>query len=294
MNSRKKKRFGIEGTRLGWISVVLNIMLFVLKYAAGIVSGSVALIADAWHTLSDSLSSIVMIAGIKIARKPPDEKHPFGHGRAERIATMMIGFFLLIVAYEFIRESVGRLTSHQTYHYGILAWVATLVSIIVKEVLARLSFRAAKKTGLKSLKADGWHHRTDALSSVIVLIGLYFGSRFWWVDGVLGILVSVMICVAGYEVLKEAFSNLLGEKPDEETIRKIFEIVVQQCNEKVHLHQIRIHEYGQHREMTAHIKLQGQMSLEQAHKVATNIEQIVYKELNISAEIHVEPIEQEK
>lgn len=283
-----------QGTLIGWLSIMTNVLLFVLKYVAGILSGSVALIADAWHTLTDSLSSIVMIVGIRIARKPADERHPFGHGRAEWIASMMIGFFLFVVAYSFVRESVERLSVQQEFDYGVWAWIATIASIVWKEGLAQVSFRAARKTKLKSLKADGWHHRTDALSSVIVLVGLIIGPYFWWVDGVLGILVSLMIAIAAIRIMMETSSNILGEKPDEKTVKKIYEIVNLNCQKEVNLHHIRIHEYGHHRELTAHIKLPAEMSLEVSHRIATAIEDMIEEQLHIRSDIHVEPIEPEK
>ena len=147
---KEEKKYGKQGEQLGWVSIAVNIVLFVLKYFAGVVSGSVALIADAWHTLGDSLSSIIMIVGIRISRKPADEEHPYGHGRAELVASLLIGVFLIVVAVSFVRESLERLQNHDDFAYGLLAWIATILSIVIKEILAQLSFRAAKKTGLKS------------------------------------------------------------------------------------------------------------------------------------------------
>ena len=288
-----KATFGKTGERLGWLSIFGNILLFILKYVAGVLSGSVALIADAWHTLGDSLSSIIMIAGIRFARKPPDEEHPHGHGRAEWIASLLIGVFLLVIAVSFVRESIERLRGQEEFNYGLLAWIATIGSILVKEVLARLSFRAGKKTGLRSLKADGWHHRTDSISSFIVLVGLIIGDRVWWIDGTMGIIVSLLIFFVAYQIIRENASAILGEKPDEETIKAIHDIVKINCQKEVNLHNVEIHQYGHHRAMTAHIKLRGSMSLKQSHDVATSIENMIWEKLDIAATIHVEPWEEE-
>jgi len=225
----EKNKFGRIGERLGWISIAANIVLFVLKYIAGVLSGSVALIADAWHTLGDSLSSVILIIGIRISRKPPDEEHPYGHGRAEWVASLLIGAFLIVVAISFVRESVDRLRSHEDFNYGLMAWIATILSIIIKEVMAQVSFLGSRKTGLKSLKADAWHHRTDSISSVIVLIGLIIGNRVWWIDGVLGIVVSFLIFVAAYQIIRENISTILGERPDKKTIEAIHKIVEKNC-----------------------------------------------------------------
>ncbi len=287
-DTEKSSKYGIQ---IGWISIIGNVILFVLKYIAGVLSGSVALMADAWHTLSDSLSSIILIVGIRISRKPADEEHPFGHGRAEWISSMLIGVFLVVIGVSFVQESFDRLNSHEEFSFGPMAWIATILSILVKEFMAQLSFRGARRTGLHSLKADAWHHRTDALSSILVLIGLIFGQKFWWIDGVLGIVVSLLIFVAAYEILKENMSNMIGRKPDDQTIQKIHQIIRDNCQKDVNIHDIRIHHYGQHKEMTAHIKLSGQMRLDTAHIIANQIEEMIEQQLGINATIHTEPLE---
>ena len=284
-----KTRYGIH---LGWISIVGNIILFVLKYIAGILSGSVALIADAWHTLTDSLSSLIVIVGLKISRKPPDTEHPFGHGRAEWISSVLLGVILIIIGINFFKESIDRLVNSEVVEFGVLAWIATITSILMKEGMAQMSFRGARKTGLQSLKADAWHHRTDAISSVLVLIGLIFSGKVAWMDGVLGILVSLLIIYTAYEILKENFNNLLGSKPDKETLEKIYQIIRDNCQKDVNLHEIKIHHYGHYQEMTAHIKLPAEMKLETAHNIANSIEDMILDTLGIHATIHTEPLEQ--
>lgn len=279
------------GSALGWVSIIGNILLFALKYIAGILSGSVALMADAWHTLSDSLSSVILIVGLRISKKPPDDEHPFGHGRAEWISSMLIGVFLIVIGVNFFKESFDRLQNHEDFNYGLMAWIATITSIVIKEGMAQLSFRGAKKTGLQSLKADAWHHRTDSLSSFLVLIGLIFGQKYWWIDGVLGILVSILIFIAAYEILKVNINNMLGQRPDPETVSKIYSIINSNYQDSVDIHAIQIHYYGHYKEMTAHIKLPAEMSLETAHAIANQVEEMIEQQLDIHATIHTEPIE---
>ena len=156
------------GYKEGFVSIIANTGLFGLKIWAGIVSGSIALSADAWHTLSDSLSSIVVIIGTKLSAKKPDQEHPFGHGRWEQIVAIFIGFLLSIIAYNFLKDSLLRLQNRQTANFGVLAIVVTVVSILLKESLAQYAFHLNKKSENLSIKADGWHHRTDALSSLLV------------------------------------------------------------------------------------------------------------------------------
>ncbi len=209
----------------GWSSVILNTLLFALKYYAGIVTGSVAVIADAWHTLSDSLTSVVVIVGAKVSAKPADSEHPFGHGRAELVATITIGILLAVVGFNFLVEGVTRLRQHQGTDFGLLALVAVTVSVVSKEAMAEFAFWAARKTGSRALRADAWHHRSDAISSAIILAGLLFGRRFWWLDGVLGIIVALLILYTTFDILRDAVNKLLGEKPDARLETRIRELV---------------------------------------------------------------------
>ena len=277
----------------GWISIIANIILFALKYWAGIVTGSIALIADAWHTLTDSVSSVIVLVGGKISRKPADDDHPFGHGRAEHIAAIIIGVLLAIVAFDFVLNSVEKFSSREQTVFGMLAWIATIVSVVVKEALAQYAFWAYKKTNSSILKADGWHHRTDALSSIVILIGIAFGKFFWFTDAVLGFIVAIMIAYASYEILSKEIKSLLGESPSDELLLTIRETVQKKFELPLHIHHIHMHNYGNHTEMSCHIKLPPEMSLEQAHEICTKIEKEIKQEFGYFATIHPEPIEWE-
>lgn len=279
--------------REGWISIFANIILFGLKYWAGIVTGSIALIADAWHTLTDSISSVIVLIGGKISRKPADDDHPFGHGRAEHIAAMIIGVLLALVAFDFVLNSIEKFGTRQQTVFGTIAWVVTIVSIVVKESLAQYAFWAAKKTNSSILKADAWHHRTDALSSVVILVGLAVGKYFWWTDAVLGFIVAIMIAYASYEILAKEITALLGESPSDEHLRAICETAQQNCKHPLHLHHIHVHKYGQHTEMSCHIKLPAGMSLEEAHEICTKIETVIHNKFGYISTIHPEPITKE-
>jgi len=273
----------------GWISIGVNILLFGLKFWAGIVSGSVAIVADAWHTLSDSVSSVIVLIGVKVSKKPPDKRHPFGHGRAELISTLFIAFLLGWVAIHFVTGSIEKLKYHEPADFGIVAIIVTIISVVLKEVLARYSFWVGRKTGFKSMKADGWHHRTDAISSLVILVGIFFGKMYWWVDGVLGLAVSVMILYSGYKIMQEAVSSLLGEKANPDLIEKIEKIANSVTEMDIHLHHMHMHDYVNHKELTCHIILPKDMSLEDAHEITTKIEERIFKETLIETTIHCEP-----
>jgi len=277
--------------REGWLSIFGNLFLFGLKYWAGIVTGSLALIADAWHTLSDSVSSVIVLVGGKISRKPADDDHPFGHGRAEHVAALIIGVLLAIVAFDFAVSAVDKFSKGEQTVFGVFAWVATIVSILVKEGMAQYAFRAAKKTNSSILKADGWHHRTDAFSSVVILVGIAVGNYFWWTDAVLSFIVAMMIGYVSYKILSKEITSLLGESPSDEMLFSIRETTQKAFDEPLHLHHIHLHNYGNHTELSCHIKLPPDMPLKEAHEICTKVENIIFDKFGFVSTVHPEPVE---
>lgn len=277
--------------REGWLSIIGNIVLFALKYWAGLVTGSIALIADAWHTLTDSISSVIVLIGGRISRKPADDNHPFGHGRAEHVAAIIIGVLLALVAFDFVLSAIEKFSSKEKTVFGAIAWVVTIVSIVVKEGMAQYAFFAAKKTNSSILKADGWHHRTDALSSIVILVGIGIGKYFWWMDAVLGFIVAIMIGYASYEILSKEIISLLGESPSEELLLSIQNTAQKTYENPLNLHHIHIHNYGNHTELSCHIKLPSNMSLEEAHEICTKIEIAIKEEFGYISTIHPEPVD---
>ena len=283
----QKKRYGyMEGI----VGIVANLMLFALKYWAGIVSGSLALIADAWHTLSDSASSVIVIGSVKLSTKKPDDEHPFGHGRYQEIASLFIAFLLGIIAWEFLSGSIAKFREHGSTQFGILAIVVTALSVLVKEGMARYAYWTYRKTGLETLKADGWHHRSDALSSAVVLVGILLGNRFWWIDSVLGFLISLMLIYTVFEIVKNSIEKLLGAKPDKELIAAVNKLISEVSDREICPHHFHLHTYGDHQELTFHIMLKGDLDIATGHDIATHIELALRDQMGIEATIHVEPI----
>lgn len=286
-------KFNSKNTRLanaeGWISILVNTLLFGLKYWAGVVSGSLALIADAWHTLSDSISSVVLLVGIRYSRKPADKDHPFGHGRSELVASLLIGAMLGFVAFYFASEGISKLRNREGTTYGMVAIVVTVISILLKEGLAQVAFYIGRRTGSISVSADGWHHRSDALSSVVVLAGIFVGKYFWWIDGVLSIIVALLILYSGIRVIADSALVILGEEPATDLVQRVNEVVLRQGYHKMEPHHYHIHNYIMHQELTFHVRLPNQMTIEQAHRIISNIEDTLRTELGIDATIHIEP-----
>ncbi|MFO7656603.1 MAG: cation diffusion facilitator family transporter [Bacteroidales bacterium] len=274
----------------GIVSIITNTVLFILKLWAGIVTGSIALTADAWHTLSDSLSSVIVVIAVKLSSQKPDKDHPFGHGRWEQIAALIIAFILAVIAWGFMKDSVIKFNQKEYTQFGTLAIVVTIVSIVVKEALAQYAFYIGKKTGNLTVKADGWHHRSDALSSVVVLIGILFARHFWWTDSALGAIISVMLFYASWQIAREAINMLLGEKPSLELLNKITSLIDSRYGNKIYPHHFHIHNYVSHQELTFHIKLDNNMSIAAGHKIATDIENKIYEQFDIIATVHIEPL----
>ena len=283
-NEKKSKYMIIEGI----VSVVVNILLFAFKYAVGIFSGSLSIIADAWHSLSDSISSIIVIIGGIFSKKPADKEHPFGHGRIELITSFIIGIMLIFIGYTFFAEAIKNLLSKRTANFNKAAIIAMIVSIIMKEILAQYSFWAYRKSGAKSLYADAWHHRSDSITSIIILIGILIGKNFWQSDAILSILVSIVIFIAALDVIKSSVQPLIGEYPSEEIINKIKNIADELKLNCESLHHFHIHIYGSHAEITFHIRFPKDMTVFEAHNMATVFENAIREKLSIEATIHIE------
>lgn len=283
---RSKRNLGyLEGI----LSAILNSILFGFKLWAGMRAGSVAMMADAWHTLSDTLTSLVVILGFWLASKPGDKEHPFGHGRAELVAALIIGTMLGLVGVNFFKDSILQLRAHHSAIFGGAAILVFSVSIVLKEGIAQFSIRAGKKVNSQALIADGWHHRSDAIASALILVGALLGRYFWWIDGALGVGVAVLIIHAAYDIIKGAANPLIGEGPDEELKRKISAIVKDCAPEISDVHHLHFHRYGDHVEVTLHIRVPEDMSLKRAHGLATLAEDRIREKLSLEATIHLEP-----
>ena len=272
----------------GWVSICANIVLFGLKLWVGLITGSVALMADAYHTLTDSISSAIVIFSGWLSRKPADDKHPFGHGRSDLISSVIIGVLLVLIGFEFLFKSVEQVRSGVGVDYGVAAIVVTVVSILVKELMAQFAFWAGRKNNNPILKADGWHHRTDALSSIIILVGILCSSFATWIDGALGIVVSLLIFYASWEILNDSVSRLIGETPDPDLMKQI-DLIIDKTGLDVTPHHFHLHRYGDHIELTFHLTMESGLTLEKAHEEAHLVEQELRDQLGIEATIHMEP-----
>ncbi|MBC7365030.1 MAG: cation transporter [Candidatus Aminicenantes bacterium] len=283
--SEKKKLGYIEG----FVSVFLNVALFIFKFLVGKKASSVAMMADAWHTLSDTLTSLVVILGFWLAAKPADEEHAFGHGKAESVASVIIGTLLAVVGASFLYESGQRLIHRQGMSFSQMAILVFAVSAVLKEAMAQFSFWAGKKADSEALRADGWHHRSDAIASLLIIVGAVFSQKIWWLDGAMGLAVSLLILKASYDVIRSSASYLIGASPDQRKVDRIAASIQKEFPDLEGIHHLHVHQYGEHNEVTAHLKVPGDMSVEEAHQIASRVEELVKKEFSGDVTIHVEP-----
>jgi len=257
--------------RAAIISILVNALLGIFKLVIGILSGSIAVIGDGLNSFSDLPSSILVFFGIRKARQPPDPEHPFGHGDIEALIGLIIAISLVLVAYEFGRTSLLRLIQGRYGSIGFLAIAATLVSIGAKVILARHISSEAVKARSPALEAQAWDHRSDAVSSTAVLIGViaaYLGFEF--MDPALAIVMAFFIGWIGLRVGKRNIDNLIGTLPDPELAQRIEETVgsVQGVRE---VHNIRLHFFGAYAEVDMHVVMDPAMTIERSHLIADEI-----------------------
>jgi len=278
----------------GIASVVVNTILFAVKFWAGLVTGSIALMADAWHTLSDSITSIFMIPAAKLASRKPDKEHPFGHGRWELIASILMAFVLGMIALEFLTSSIERFQNRESGAItSTLALVITIVSIAIKEGLAQYEFYLGRKYKNPVITADAWHSRTDSIGSVAILIGIIvarFVPGLWWMDSVLGLICALIIFYAAIQIMRETITRILGEEPDADFIAELDSEISKIYKKDMKLHHLHLHNYISHKELTLHIRLDKNMTVEQAHKIASKIENMIKEKFGMEATIHAEPL----
>jgi cation diffusion facilitator family transporter len=275
-----------------WLSIFLNSVLFIIKGIMGILLHSVSLIADAIHTLSDTGTSIVLLFGFKIAKRPSDREHPFGHGRMEAIATLVIAVLLIVAGVELLRSSVSRIF-HPTVSNTQLGWLPVIIligTIVLKEAMARFAYELGKMIKSDALRADAWHHRTDALSTILVVVALVL-ARFGYiyVDGVVGVLVALIITYSGYAIARDAINPLLGEEPSRQLLKDI-ENIAKSVKGVLGVHDVIVHRYGQVNHVSLHIEVCDSRPIGELHDLSEDVERIIEKNISGSAVVHIDPV----
>lgn len=277
----------------------VNVLLIVVKLIAGIVGNSAAMIADAVHSLSDFLTDIAVIVFVKLSSKPQDEDHDYGHGKYETLATALIGIALLFVGVLILID--GGMKIWRVIHGavlpspGIIAFVAAIVSIALKEWCYRFTVRVGKKVHSEALIANAWHHRSDALSSVGTALGIggaiALGAQWTVLDPIAAVLVGILIVVTSLKLLQSSMNELL-EKSLPETVEREIERITLTEPEVSGLHHLRTRKIGSIIAIDMHVRMPGEMSLYDAHLHTSHIEEMLRKKYgpNTIISLHAEPL----
>lgn len=272
--------------------IVLNIILFGIKVFAGVITGSVAITADAFNNLSDAASSVITLAGFKFAGMKPDKEHPFGHGRFEYISGLIVAISIILMGFELARSSVEKIFHPEAVTAETAATVILIISVLTKLYMAAYNYRIGKKINSSAMRATGVDSLSDAAATSVVLIAMGFmeitGIN---IDGYCGMLVALFILWAGYQAAKETVSPLLGGRPDEEFIKQIRDIVLSH-DKIVGIHDMIVHDYGPGRVMISlHAEVPGEEDIFKLHEIIDHIEMELEQKLQCNCVIHMDPIE---
>lgn len=278
---------------------IVNMVLLVIKFVAGILGNSAAMVADAVHSLSDFLTDIVVLAFVKLSSKPADNDHDYGHGKYETIATSIIGMALVVVAvmlgWNGVDKAIQVIQGETLESPGLIALVAAIASILLKEWIFRVTRKVGREVHSQALEANAWHHRSDALSSIGTAVGIggavVIGNNWTILDPLAAVIVSILIFITAYRLLRQASGELLEESLPKETEDKIEQIVYQDSlvSDVHNLHTRRI---GSIIAIEMHLRLPGDISLNESHIHATEIEKRLREEFGTGTHImlHIEPV----
>lgn len=287
-SERLRRKYGMIG---GIAGIVINFLIFLLEIIVGAFTNSVAITADAFHNLTDVASSIITIVSFVLAGKPADKQHPFGHGRMEYLSPLIVSFVIIIIGYEFVRSSIGRIMHPAAVHFSIVSLVLVLVAIPFKIFLSAFNHRLGKVIGSTALKALSF----DALSDVFVLcvasLSLVLSPVTQYpIDGWLGIVVALFIMYSGFAIARNAFDQLIGMPPDQKTVDEITNSLLRFKN-ITGVHDIVIHNYGPGKLMaSAHAEVPAEVPVMELHETVDEAEKYISAKYGIFMVVHMDPL----
>ena len=279
------------GKLAGATGIVCNIILFLGKLAAGLLAGSVAIIADAVNNLSDASSAVVTLLGFRLAQQPADEAHPYGHARYEYLSGLMVAVLILVIGVELVKSSVGKIIHPEAIDFSMITVGILVASVLVKLWMSLFFGTLGKRISSLTLQATSVDSRNDVVSTVAVLAGCVAGYFLHVnIDGYVGLLVAVFILYSGVNIVKETISPLLGEQADEELVGKIKALVLS-CEEVLNVHDLLIHDYGPGRCFASiHAEVSARIDPMEVHDILDDIECEAMKKLNVHLVIHYDPV----
>lgn len=287
---KKAKIKSKAGIYEGIVSSIVNFLIFIVKLIIGYFIKSISLITDAFHSLSDVFSSLVIILGFWYSTKPPDEEHPFGHGRVEYITGLIVVVILFIIAFEFAKDSIIRIIHPEEIKFSIGCLIIVGLTGVIKEILSRYSLKIAELVNSSTIEVDAYHHKTDVYATLLVIFSIIL-SKFGLkrIDGVIGFIISIYIGFIAYKMAKETISPLIGEKPPKDMIEQIKKIAL--SKEKVQgIHDIIIHSYGDKFIISFHIEVPDYLKSTEIHDIADEIEKKIGAKFNATCIVHQDPI----
>ena len=285
-------------TRVTLIGSIVNLLLTAIKIIAGVVGKSGAMIADGIHSLSDLASDIVVLIFVPIAGKAKDKDHQYGHGKFETLATLVVSLILMVVAIRLVASSaksiISALSGNILPKPGYIALAAAIISIVSKEILYQYTALVARRTDSSVCKANAWHHRSDALSSIGSLLGIggavILGNKWTILDPVAAVIIGLMILFVAIKMAKAPIEELMEKSLDEETEKEITDIIL--ATEGVqNMHNLKTRRNGQSKIIDCHIRVKRTISIVEAHDIATNVEKNLKQKFGNETQtsIHIEP-----
>ena len=279
------------GTMSGIVGIIVNVLLFVAKFTVGTLSGSIAITADAVNNLSDAGASAISLVTFRISATPADREHPFGHARIEYVASMIVSLTIVLIGYELFTSSLDKVLHPSTTEFRIAAVVVLVLSICGKLWLGLFNRAQGRQIDSAVLRATGTDSLTDALSTTAVLISLLISKLSGFdTDGYMGIIVAIIIVIAGLKILNDTKNSILGEAPDGETVAAIRNMVAE-YPEARGIHDMMIHTYGASVTIASlHIEVDGSGDMFALHDLMDTIERRLMEEHNVLCTIHMDPI----
>ena len=281
------------GVLCGGMGIFLNVLLFIGKFIAGILSGSIAITADAFNNLSDAGSSIITLVGFRLASQKPDPDHPYGHGRMEYISGLLVSVAIILMAYELFKDAFVRILHPEGIELNAVIIIILIISILVKLYMAFYNRSVGNKINSSAMKATATDSLSDTVATTVVLIASLVGySTGYMIDGYLGVVVSIFVFMAGFNAAKDTINPLLGQPPSKEFVNKIEQIVMSYEDKGViGLHDLMVHDYGPGRMIiSVHVEIPSDRDILEMHDLIDVIETDLRFKLNCIAVIHMDPV----
>lgn len=280
-----------ETQRVALVGALVNLVLSAVKLFAGVLANSAALIADGIHSLSDLISDALVWFAAHQARHGPDEEHPYGHGRFETAATLGLGILLVLVALGILWDAVADAFHHEQPIPGALAIWAALFSIVANEALYWYTLVVAKRIRSDMLRANAWHHRTDAISSVVVLIGVAGAMLGWpYLDSLAAVVVGAMVAKIGWDLGWDAMQELVDAALDEETVQRATEVILDVDGVRS-VHMLRTRRHGHEAAADVHVQVAPRLSVSEGHMISQAVEDQIKDSVDeiTDVTVHIDP-----